>query len=59
MTAPSLAELLPQEREEINQAYLQLVGMIPVPVCGLFLFVIGFGKGQLSAAADARRHLYF
>jgi len=42
------------EREEISQARLQQVGTIPVPVCGLFLFAIGFGKGQLSTAANAR-----
>ena len=43
-----------REREEIYQARIQKVGTIQVPVCGLFLFAIGFGEDQLSAAADAR-----
>ena len=43
-----------REREEIYQARIQKVGTIRVPVCGLFLFAIGFGEDQLSAAADAR-----
>jgi hypothetical protein len=43
-----------REREEISQARLQQVRTIRVPVRGLFLFAIGFGEGQLSAAADAR-----
>ena len=43
-----------REREEISQARLQQVGTILVSVCGLFLFAIGFGEDQLSAAADAR-----
>jgi len=35
-----------REREEIYQARIQKVGTIRVPVCGLFLFAIGFGEGR-------------
>ena len=35
-----------REREEISQACLQQVRTIRVPVCGLFLFAIGFGEGR-------------